>query len=44
MTSLKNEDLASAANVTLFTASRLLNEWQRNGLVNQERPGRPALS
>ncbi|MGC2109337.1 MAG: Crp/Fnr family transcriptional regulator [Candidatus Korobacteraceae bacterium] len=31
--SIRNEDLADAANVTLFTASRLLNEWQT------ERPG-----
>jgi CRP-like cAMP-binding protein len=34
---IRNEDLAHAANVTLFTASRLLSEWQRNGLVHKTR-------
>jgi len=34
---LRNEDLANAANVTQFTASRVLNEWQRNGLVTKTR-------
>jgi CRP-like cAMP-binding protein len=34
---IKNEDLADAANVTLFTTSRLLSEWQRNGLVIKTR-------
>jgi len=28
-----NEELASAANITPFTASRLLSEWQTNGAV-----------
>lgn len=28
-----NEELAGAANVTAFTASRLLSEWHRNGAV-----------
>jgi len=28
-----NEELANTANVTLFTASRLLSEWQRSGDV-----------
>lgn len=28
-----NEELANEANVTLFTASRLLNEWQRRGIL-----------
>jgi CRP/FNR family transcriptional regulator, nitrogen oxide reductase regulator len=28
-----NEDLANEANVTVFTASRLLSEWQRNGAI-----------
>jgi CRP-like cAMP-binding protein len=34
---VRNEDLANAANVTVFTASRLLNEWQRNGAVVKSR-------
>jgi CRP/FNR family transcriptional regulator, nitrogen oxide reductase regulator len=33
----KNEELASAANVTAFTTSRLLSEWQRNGAVLKRR-------
>lgn len=32
-----NEDLASAANITLFTASRFLNEWQRSGVLVKSR-------
>jgi len=32
-----NEELAAAANVTAFTASRLLSEWQRNGAVVKRR-------
>lgn len=32
-----NEELASAANVTLFTASRLMSEWQRQGAVLKSR-------
>jgi CRP-like cAMP-binding protein len=32
-----NEDLASAANITPFTASRLLSEWQRNRAVVKRR-------
>jgi len=32
-----NEELASASNVTLFTASRLLNEWQRQGALTKSR-------
>jgi len=32
-----NEELANAANVTLFTASRILNQWQRQGLVVKSR-------
>lgn len=32
-----NEELASAANVTPFTASRLLSEWQRNRAVLKRR-------
>lgn len=34
---VSNEDLANAANVTPFTASRLLNEWQRNGVLVKSR-------
>lgn len=32
-----NEELASAANVTHFTASRLLSDWQRNRLISKTR-------
>ena len=32
-----NEELASAANITTFTASRLLSEWQTNGAVLKRR-------
>ena len=32
-----NEELASAANVTHFTASRLLSEWHRNRLISKTR-------
>jgi CRP/FNR family transcriptional regulator, nitrogen oxide reductase regulator len=32
-----NEDLANEANVTVFTASRLLSEWQRNGAIIKSR-------
>jgi CRP/FNR family transcriptional regulator, nitrogen oxide reductase regulator len=32
-----NEELASAANVTPFTASRLLSEWQRNRAIVKAR-------
>lgn len=34
---IRNEDLATAANVTPFTASRLLSEWQRAGMVTKSR-------
>lgn len=34
---VRNEDLANEANVTVFTASRLLNEWQREGLLVKTR-------
>jgi CRP-like cAMP-binding protein len=34
---ITNEQLANAANVTPFTASRLLSEWQRNGAVSKSR-------
>jgi CRP-like cAMP-binding protein len=30
---ITNDQLANTANITLFTASRLLSEWQRNGAV-----------
>jgi CRP-like cAMP-binding protein len=32
-----NEELASAANVTRFTASRLLSEWHRIGVISKRR-------
>jgi len=32
-----NEELAGAANITTFTASRLLNEWQRSGALIKRR-------
>jgi CRP-like cAMP-binding protein len=32
-----NEQLANAANITPFTASRLLSEWQRKGVVKKKR-------
>jgi CRP-like cAMP-binding protein len=32
-----NEELASAANVTQFTASRLLSEWRRNQAISKRR-------
>ena len=32
-----NEELASAANMTPFTASRLLGDWQRKGLISKTR-------
>ena len=34
---IKNEELANAANVTPFTASRILSEWKRNGAVHKSR-------
>jgi CRP-like cAMP-binding protein len=34
---VRNEDLAQAANVTSFTASRLLNQWQRKGWIVKTR-------
>jgi CRP-like cAMP-binding protein len=34
---LTNEELANTANVSLFTASRILSEWQRNGAVTKKR-------
>jgi CRP/FNR family transcriptional regulator, nitrogen oxide reductase regulator len=35
--SVNNEDLANAANVTPFTASRLLSDWQRSGMLVKSR-------
>lgn len=32
-----NEELANASNVTIFTASRLLNQWQRRGALAKGR-------
>jgi CRP/FNR family transcriptional regulator, nitrogen oxide reductase regulator len=34
---VRNEDLANDANLTVFTASRLLNEWQREGILVKTR-------
>lgn len=34
---ITNEELANTANVSLFTASRILSEWQRNGAVSKKR-------
>jgi CRP-like cAMP-binding protein len=34
---VKNEELANEANVTLFTASRLISEWQRGGMLRKSR-------
>jgi CRP-like cAMP-binding protein len=34
---IKNEELAHEANVTIFTVSRLMGEWQRKGLLTKGR-------
>ena len=34
---IKNEDLASLADISFFTASRLLKEWERKGVVEKSR-------
>ena len=34
---VSNEDLATAANITVFTTSRLLSEWQRQGVLVKSR-------
>lgn len=34
-----NEDLASMAGVTMFTASRFLSEWTRRGVIEKKRGG-----
>jgi CRP-like cAMP-binding protein len=39
---VSNEELANEANVTVFTVSRLLSDWQRKGLLSKKR-GRVVL-
>jgi CRP-like cAMP-binding protein len=34
---VRNEELADEANITIYTASRLLNEWQRKGILTKSR-------
>jgi CRP-like cAMP-binding protein len=34
---IKNEDLASLADVSFFTATRILKSWDRNGVVDKSR-------
>ena len=34
---IRNEELANEANITIFTASRLLSEWQRKGILTKSR-------
>ena len=34
---IRNEELANEANITIFTTSRLLNEWQRKGVLTKSR-------
>jgi CRP-like cAMP-binding protein len=34
---VRNEDLATGADVTPFTASRVLGEWQRAGVLTKRR-------
>jgi CRP-like cAMP-binding protein len=34
---IRNEELANEANVTIFTVSRLLNDWQRRGMLVKNR-------
>jgi CRP/FNR family transcriptional regulator, nitrogen oxide reductase regulator len=34
---IRNEELANEANITIFTASRLLSEWQRRGILTKSR-------
>jgi CRP/FNR family transcriptional regulator, nitrogen oxide reductase regulator len=34
---ITNEQLANAANITVFTTSRLLSQWQRNGAITKSR-------
>jgi CRP/FNR family transcriptional regulator, nitrogen oxide reductase regulator len=34
---IRNEELANEANITIFTASRFLSEWQRKGILTKSR-------
>ncbi|MGB0122067.1 MAG: Crp/Fnr family transcriptional regulator [Silvibacterium sp.] len=34
---IRNEELANEANITIFTASRFLSEWQRKGILTKGR-------
>jgi CRP-like cAMP-binding protein len=34
---VRNEELAAAANITPFTASRVISEWERSGIVTKSR-------
>jgi CRP-like cAMP-binding protein len=34
---IRNEELANEANITIFTTSRLLKEWQRQGILTKSR-------
>jgi CRP-like cAMP-binding protein len=34
---ITNEQLANTANITIFTVSRLLSEWQRRGALAKSR-------
>jgi CRP-like cAMP-binding protein len=34
---VRNEELANEANITIFTTSRLLSEWQRKGILTKRR-------
>jgi CRP-like cAMP-binding protein len=34
---VRNEELANEANISLFTASRLLSAWQREGILVKRR-------
>jgi len=34
---ITNEEMANAANITPYTASRILSEWQRNGAIRKRR-------
>ncbi len=34
---VRNEELANEENVTIFTVSRLMGEWQRKGLLKKSR-------
>jgi CRP-like cAMP-binding protein len=34
---IRNEELAAAANITPFTASRIMSDWERSNLVRKNR-------